>query len=283
MTADKADIAPKKRSLPDERRAIGVIGDFQADFPPHPATEAALGHAATAMGISLKVSWLGTLELCDVTSEELIRHDALLCAPGSPYRSLEGALRAVRLARELDWPLLGTCGGFQHMVIEYARNVLGIVDAQHAEYDPYASELFISALPCSLAGRSMNIHLAAGSLASDFYGRSEVLEHYYCDFGLNPSHQERLERGGLNVVGWDQNGEVRVVELPQLRFYLATLFVPQLRSQPGSPHPLLTAFLEAASSQQRPTAQRADDALRESDEQRRRPPGRRALKPPRLT
>jgi CTP synthase (UTP-ammonia lyase) len=233
---------------PSGRRiAVGVIGDFQANFPPHLATEAALEHAAATLGVPLKVSWLGTLDLCEVTPEELTRYDALLCAPGSPYRSLEGALRAVRIARELDRPFLGTCGGFQHMVLEYARNVLGILDAQHAEYDPYASELFISPLACSLAGRVMNIRLAAGSLISDLYGRNEVLEHYYCDFGLNPSHQEQLERGGLNVVGRDQNGEARVIELPHLRFYIATLFVPQLRSQPDAPHPVLTAFLEAAS------------------------------------
>ena len=125
------------------------------------------------------------------------------------------------------------------MVIEYARNVLGFEDAQHAEYDPYASELFISALSCSLVGQTMNVRLDPGSRAARFYGKSEVSEQYYCNFGLNPEHQQRLNYGGLHMVGTDQDGKACVVELPDRTFYLATLFVPQLSSQPDSPHSLI--------------------------------------------
>jgi CTP synthase (UTP-ammonia lyase) len=137
------------------------------------------------------------------------------------------------------------------VVIEYARNVLGFEDAQHAEYDPYASELFISALSCSLVGQTMNVRLDPGSRAAHFYDKSEVSEQYYCNFGLNPEHQQRLNDGGLRVVGTDQDGEARVLELPNRRFYLATLFVPQLNSQPGSPHPLIVAYLQAAAQTER--------------------------------
>ncbi|HEX4838337.1 MAG TPA: hypothetical protein VFV03_07440 [Solirubrobacteraceae bacterium] len=236
--------------------AVGVIGEFNPEFPPHVATDAALGHAAEALGVEVDIRWLSTLELENLPTAELASHDALWCAPGSPYRSLDGALRAIRVARESDWPFLGTCGGFQHVVIEYARNVLGFEDAQHAEYDPYASELFISALSCSLVGQTMSVQLAPGSRAADFYGKSNVSEQYYCNFGLNPEHQERLHNGGLRVVGTDQDGEARVVELPGRRFYLATLFVPQLSSQPESPHPLIVAYLRAAAqySTERPSS-----------------------------
>lgn len=233
---------------------VGVIGELSTEFPPHVATNAALKHAAGALGIEVNVRWLSTTELETIPTAELAGHDALWCAPGSPYRSMDGALRAIRLARESDWPFLGTCGGFQHVVIEYARNVLGFEDAQHAEYDPYASELFISALSCSLVGQTMSVRLEPGSRAAHFYDKSEVSEQYYCNFGLNPKHQERLNAGGLRVVGTDQDGEARVVELPDRHFYLATLFVPQLSSQPGSPHPLIVAYLRAAAehSTQRP-------------------------------
>ncbi len=77
-------------------------------------------------------------------------------------------------------------------------------------------------------------------------GKGEVSEQYYCNFGLNPEHQQRMDDGGLRVVGTDQDGEARVVELPDRTFYLATLFVPQLSSQPDSPHPLIVAYLRAA-------------------------------------
>lgn len=226
--------------------SVGVIGDFNPEFPPHVATNAGLEHAAAALGARVEIRWLDTTPLEDVDLAELANHDALWCAPGSPYRSLDGALRAIRFARESDWPFIGTCGGFQHVVIEYARNVLGFEDAQHAEYDPYASDLFISQLSCSLVGQTMSVRLEPGSRAASFYEQDEVAEQYYCNFGLNPAHQGRLHEGGLGVVGTDQNGEARVLELPDRRFYLATLFVPQLSSSPSSPHPLITAYLQAA-------------------------------------
>ena len=76
---------------------------------------------------------------------------------------MERTLAAIRYAREQGVPCFGTCGGFQHMLIEYARNVLGFQDAQHAEYDPYASNLFITQLACSLAGRTMQLRFTPGS------------------------------------------------------------------------------------------------------------------------
>ncbi|HEY4277455.1 MAG TPA: hypothetical protein VGM91_04485 [Conexibacter sp.] len=236
---------------------IGVIGDFNPEFPPHPATSAALEHAAAALSVEIEVHWLPTPELLDIEPAALERHDALWCAPGSPYRSLDGALRAVRLARERGWPLLGTCGGFQHMVIEFARNVLEIEDAQHAEYDPYASRLVVSPLSCSLAGRTMSVRLVPGSRVSDLYGKLEATEQYYCNFGLNPDYQDALHDAGLRIVGSDQDGEARIVELPDHPMYVATLFVPQLSSQPGQAHPLAVALLQAASDRATQSARRA--------------------------
>jgi CTP synthase (UTP-ammonia lyase) len=226
--------------------SVGVIGDFDPEFPPHPATNSALEHSADALGATVDVRWHATDALLDADLDRALAHDALWCAPGSPYRSLDGALRAIRFAREGDVPLLGTCGGFQHVVLEYARNVLGFEDAQHAEYDPYASELFISELSCSLAGQTMAVELSGDSRAARFYERTETTERYYCNFGLNPEHQRLLHDGGLRVVGVDQAGEARVLELPDRRFFVATLFVPQLSSSPSSPHPLITAYLRAA-------------------------------------
>jgi CTP synthase (UTP-ammonia lyase) len=223
-----------------------VVGDFDPEFPPHLATSSALEHSAAALGVSVDIRWHATDSLVDADLGQVLGDDALWCAPGSPYKSLDGALRAVRFAREGDVPLLGTCGGFQHVVLEYARNVLGFADAQHAEYDPYASELFITELSCSLAGQEMTVELSGGSRAAQLYGRTQTRERYYCNFGLNPEHRRLLHDGGLRVVGVDGDGEARVLELPDRRFFIATLFVPQLSSSPESPHPLVTAYLQAA-------------------------------------
>lgn len=235
---------------------IGVIGDFDPGFPPHPATDAALGHAAATVPVELDVRWLATDGLGESDPETLDGYDALWCAPGSPYRSLDGAVRAIRRSREHGIPLLGTCGGFQHMVIEFARNVLGIEDAQHAEYDPYASRLFVTPLSCSLVGRTMRVDVSPGSRVAAVYGQPRVDEQYYCNFGLNPEHEQALGDGGFRVVGCDQDGEARILTVPEHPFYVATLFVPQLNSQPTAPHPLVVALLAAAAERAAPTAER---------------------------
>lgn len=131
------------------------------------------------------------------------------------------------------------------MVLEYARNVLDIQDAQHAEYDPYASKLFVVPLSCSLVGKTMRVRLERGSRAAAAYGRHEVDEQYYCNFGLNPAFELDLHSAGLSIVGRDEAAEARVVELPSHPFFCATLFVPQLSSEPDFPHPLVLSFLAA--------------------------------------
>jgi CTP synthase (UTP-ammonia lyase) len=134
------------------------------------------------------------------------------------------------------------------MIIEYARNVLGCNDAQHAEYDPCASNLFVSRLDCSLAGREMELRFAPDSLVAGHYGSTRAIESYYCNFGVHPGQITALSSGELRIVGADNEGEVRVVELPGHPFFVGTLFVPQSRSLPNAPHPLVNAFVRAAAS-----------------------------------
>jgi CTP synthase (UTP-ammonia lyase) len=225
---------------------IGIIGDYDATFEPHRATDAALGHSASALTLGIEAVWLPTTSLdAPDAIQSLASFGGLWVAPGSPYRSMSGALRAIRFARETGLPLLGTCGGFQHIILEYARHVLGLADATHAEYDPYASSLFISRLTCSLVGRALVITLQPGSLVARTYGASSVTEQYYCNFGVNPDYSETLASRDLAIVGSDAEGEMRVVELRSHPFFVGTLFVPQLRSQAERPHPLILGFLKA--------------------------------------
>ena len=168
--------------------------------------------------------------------------------PRQSVKSLDGALAGIRFARENNVPFLGTCGGFQHLAIEYARNVLGFTDAAHAESDPYASCLFVTPLSCSLVGMTMEVSIKPGSRASVAMGSSRSLEKFYCNFGLNPDYEGQLEEHGLAVTGKDQNGEARILELPSHRFFMGTLFVPQASSRPGNPHPLILALCRAAGS-----------------------------------
>jgi CTP synthase (UTP-ammonia lyase) len=223
--------------------AIAILGEYTPTFAPHVATTAAIAHARARLGVAVDAEWVSTAAIDERLFE---RFDAVWIAPGSPYKDLELTLWAIRSARERGVPCFGTCGGFQHMVLEYARTVLGVRDAQHAEYDPYASRLFVTALACSLAGRQMRLTFAAGSRVAAIYGTLAATEEYYCNFGVNPEYVPLLGGGPLRISGADAEGEARVIELPGHPFFLGTLFVPQTRSTPERPHPLVTAFVEAA-------------------------------------
>jgi CTP synthase (UTP-ammonia lyase) len=229
---------------------VGIIGEFNPNNPTHLATNAALAHGFARHGIKPVIEWLPTNQTCDLN-----QFDGFWCSPGSPYKSLEGALEMIRWARLEGKPFIGTCGGFQHAVLEFARNVLVIEDAKHAEYDPYASNAFVRPLSCSLVGKKLAIRLKPGSQAATFYGATQAVESYYCNFGLNPEYEAPLESAGLVISGWDDTeasppadpgtAEARVIELPDHPFFVATLFVPQTASTPERPHPLITAFCES--------------------------------------
>jgi CTP synthase (UTP-ammonia lyase) len=223
-----------------------VVGDRRAGSEAQDAVEPAVRHAGGATGIEATVTWLDTASVAGDPGGRLDSFDAVWGAPGSPFLSLEGALAGIRWAREGGRPFLGTCAGFQHAVVEFARNVLG-VDAGHAEYGG-GGDLFIDELLCSLAGQTMGVRLVDPELQAVF-GEGEVSERYYCRFGLNPAYRGELERAGLVVAGVDtSDGDVRIMRLAAHPFFVLTLFVPQTSSTEGRPHPLIVAFLRAVAA-----------------------------------
>jgi CTP synthase (UTP-ammonia lyase) len=223
-------------------KKLAIIGEFSPDFEPHRATNAAIEHSKEKFGLNLEAVWISTEA---ITTDFFDKIHGLWVAPGSPYKSMEKTLWAIQHARENKIPCFGTCGGFQHMMIEYARNVLGFKDAQHAEYDPYASKLFISRLACSLVGREMELNLVPGSMVASIYGKKTIRERYYCNFGVNPEYVSYIKKGPLQIVGSDSEGELRIIELPGHPFFVGTLFVPQTLSTKENPHPIVTSFLKA--------------------------------------
>jgi CTP synthase (UTP-ammonia lyase) len=226
--------------------SLAIVADFDSGSRSHAATNDAIAHSAGALGLAVEPQWIGTAELTRPDGlKRLAKSRGFWIGPGSPYESMEGALSAIRMARERAIPLLGTCGGFQHIILEYARNVLGYTAAEHEETSPQASPLFISRLACSLVGRTMTITLEPASMLAGIYGRSRVQEQYLCNFGVNPSFVDTLRSANLKVVGSDAEGAVRAVELPGHPFFVGTLFLPQHSSTPLNPHPLVSAFSRA--------------------------------------
>lgn len=225
---------------------IGLIGDFSPDVVAHEAIPKALALSADKMAASIEPVWLPTVNLVGKPLSSLEVLDAFWCVPGSPYASMDGALRAIRYARERGVPFLGTCGGFQHAVIEYARNVLGLEDADHVESHPDAKMPIVSRLSCSLVEVEGTVHLAAGSQLREVYGTERARETYHCNFGLNAQYRPLFDESQMRITAVDDSGEPRGIELRGHPFFVATLFQPERSALHGEIHPVVSAFLKAA-------------------------------------
>ena len=220
---------------------IGLIGDHDPTVTAHKAIPLALRLAADAVAVTVSFTWVPTAEIR--RPEHVSRFDGLWCVPATPYRSMDGALLAIRHAREQQVPFLGTCGGFQHAIIEYARNVLGWADADTAETAPDAVRSVIAPLACFLVETSGTVYLRAGTRIARAYRGGETTEGYHCRYGLNPRFREALVSGPLRIGAVDVEGDVRAVELDGHPFFVATLFQPERAALSDRVPPLVAAFL----------------------------------------
>ena len=189
---------------------IALVGDYNPDVIAHKAIPLAIDDAAAVLELPVRYDWLATRDIHH--ADALVDYDAIWVVPASPYENAEGAFTAIRYARENSVPFLGTCGGFQHAIIEYARNVMGWQDAAHAETDT-EGRMVIAPLSCSLVEKSDTIELRAHTLIARAYGRDHIEEGYHCNYGIADSFARELEQGELRVTGWDEEGEIRAVEL----------------------------------------------------------------------
>lgn len=232
------------------RLRIALVGDHDPAVTAHRAIPPALALAAEHLGVAVEPVWTPTDRPGLETGAGLDEYDGVWCVPASPYRSMDGALGAIRWAREQGRPFLGTCGGCQHALIEYARHVLGLTSADHEESSPEAAVPLVSKLACALVEASNTIAFDEGTRFRAIYGVDSAVETYHCSYGLNPRFEQALDDGRLRVAGRDESGEVRAVELATHPFYMLTLFQPERSALHGERHPLITAFVEAAASWQ---------------------------------
>jgi len=238
---------------------IGILGDFNPESRSHPATNDALQHAARKVKIKVESEWVATPSLVAPDAEKKLESfDGLWGAPGSPFKSFDGMLKGIEFARRRDWPYLGTCAGFQYAFIEFARNVLHIADADSAENNSGSKNIVIYPVACAVPDRKGNapklsgvvpeIRLRPGSYLQTYYGKDKetVTEEFFCNFEINPEFEWAAMEAGFPVVARGPQGEIRAIESPTHRFYVATLFQPQLTSTEKKPHPLVLAFVQAA-------------------------------------
>ncbi|KAA8694506.1 Uncharacterized protein ALO80_02806 [Pseudomonas caricapapayae] len=225
---------------------IGLVGDFNADVPAHRAIPLALQMAAEVLQITVGFEWLPTPQIGN--GARLGEFDGLWCVPASPYLDMQGALTAIRFAREQLVPFLGTCGGFQHALVEYARHQLGWADAEHGETAPEAPNVIIKPLSCSLVESVAAVQLQPDTLIARAYGRLDIEERYHCRYGLRRELESALFGQRLEISGRGPEGEVRSIELQGHPFFVATLFQPERAALQGEIPPVVKAFLRACSA-----------------------------------
>ena len=195
------ELSPVKDTL-----RIALVGDYNPDVIAHQAIPLSIDDAAAVLDLTADYDWIATTEL--TSPEDLVGYDAIWLVPASPYKNVDGAFIAARFARENSIPFLGTCGGFQHALIEYERNVLGWSDAAHAETDT-DGRMVIAPLTCSLVEKTDTIELRANTIIAKAYGREEIEEGYHCNYGVSPAFAKELESGDMRVTGWDEQGVTR--------------------------------------------------------------------------
>jgi CTP synthase (UTP-ammonia lyase) len=219
---------------------IAVVGDENNSFESHRELNAVI----PLLGDDVRAEWVAT-------DSELVRglggFDGIWLVPGSPYADDAAAIDAVRFARENDVPFLGTCGGLQYAVIEYFRNVLRDAGASHAESDGVSDANVIHPLACSLQGQERVVRPVAGTRFARLVADQPAVGMHYCSYGPGPTELRRLIEGGMVLEATAQDAEAEVLELPGNRFFMLSLFQPQIGALAGRPlHPLLIEFVGCA-------------------------------------
>lgn len=246
---------------------IGIVGKYfdTGDFvlsDAYLSVIEALKFSAAEKKAKLNVTWLNAKKFEKGEDVEALRQfDGILVPGGFGETGIEGKIKAIEFARVNKIPYFGLCYGMQLMVIEYARNVLGIKEAHTVEIDPATPHPIVNVMESQkdlIAERNFGgtmrlgvypASLKEGTIAREAYGAESVDERHRHRYEINPDYVDQLIEGGLVFSGTSPDGVLmEIAELPKGEhpFMLGTQFHPELKARPLSPHPLFTAFIEAS-------------------------------------
>ena len=220
-------------------KELTILGDYDEGSLTHRELNAALAQLPNG----IRGRWVGTNT---PDARRTADADALWVAPGTPYRDDAAVYAAITSARMSGQPFLGTCGGFQYAVLEFARHVAGIPDGEHAESAPSANRLVVDRLTCSLVGEGRRVTAIPGTRLYGLCGGAPFVGFHWCNYGVSPAFVDRLTGSGLRISATADDAGVEAIEIPDHPFFLATLFQPQVGALAGqSLHPVLRGFWEA--------------------------------------
>ena len=236
---------------------IGLVGKYVELQDAYKSIDESLLQAAIYNDRKLDLHLFHSEKLNDGNAAELLKGmDGILIAPGFGQRGIEGKFAALKYARENDVPCLGICLGMQCMVIEFARNVMGLTDANSTEMEPNTPYKVIDLMEeqknVTNMGGSMRLGaydcvLKKGSKAYEAYGQAHIQERHRHRFEFNSEYRDKFEAAGMMCVGENpESNLVEVVEIPSLKWFVGVQFHPEYNSTVVNPKPLLVSFVKAA-------------------------------------
>ena len=236
---------------------IGLVGKYVKLEDSYISVIESLYHAGFANNVKVKVTLIDSEKITrENVKEQLKEMDGIVIPGGFGDRGIDGMIETVKYVRENNVPFLGICLGMQMAVVEFARDVLGIQDADSEEFNKETPNQVIHIME-----EQKNIHkkggtmrlgaypcvIKEGTLAQKLYGTTEISERHRHRFEYNNDYRERLENAGLKVSGTSPDGLlVEMVEIPEHPYFIAGQFHPELKSRPNRPGPLFVGLVEAA-------------------------------------
>ncbi len=254
LTEWRAMVERMKR--PTTTVTIGLVGKYTQLHDAYLSVTEALSHAGSANGAKVDIRWIDSEQITAENADRtLAALDGILVPGGFGSRGVEGMILAARYAREHKKPFLGLCLGMQITVIEFARNVVGMADANSGEFDELCRHKVIDFMP----GQSSEIdkggtlrlgsypcEIAPGSTLARCYEAKRVEERHRHRYEFNNDYRDALTAAGLTLCGTSPDGRlVEAVELSELPFYVGVQYHPEFKSRPNRPHPLFVGLIRA--------------------------------------
>ena len=236
---------------------IAVVGKYIKLHDAYLSVAEALRHGGYENGCQVEIKWIEAEEVTDATVETLLGDVTGILVPGGfGDRGIQGKIHAAAFARERDIPYFGICLGMQVAVIEFARNVLGIADADSGEFNETCAHKVIDFMPDQSGdipkGGTMRLgayscSIAEGSFMKRAYGTSEISERHRHRYEFNNVYREDFEAGGMKIAGTSPDGRlVEAVEVPANTCFIGVQYHPEFKSRPNKAHPLFREFVKAA-------------------------------------
>jgi CTP synthase len=253
---------------------VGIVGKYVGLPDAYLSVAESLRHAAASLGLRLDVRWIPSDELTGLLADTYLEGlDGIVIPGGFGYRGVEGKIQAIRYARESDVPLLGLCLGLQCSVIEFARSVLGMSEANSTEFDPSTPDPVIDLMSSQEdvedKGGTMRLglyaaKLAEGSKVRNLYGQELVYERHRHRWEVNNRYRKDLESHGMRLSGLSPDDNlVEYIEIIDHPYFVATQAHPEFRSRPDDPHPLFVGLVEASAAHRagRPVTERSESSV----------------------